>query len=131
MIRRQVQQRKRLVCELKAVERELKAVEVFFLKPFSSNSKKSKISSSLQSSRSFRHGEKWSACVQMCDSVCDSFVKLVERNRSIHAATLTTTCELTTGSETVSMRKTFNKRGLVSQNARLTCRQVKFKCKHH
>ena len=28
MIRRQVQQRKRLVCELKAVERELKAVEV-------------------------------------------------------------------------------------------------------
>ena len=29
MIRRQAQQRKRLVCELKAVERELKAVEVF------------------------------------------------------------------------------------------------------
>ena len=40
--------------------------------------------------------------------------------------TLTTTWELTTGT-TVSMRKTFNKRGLVSQNAR----QVKFKCRHH
>ena len=37
MIRRQVQQRKRLVCELKAVERELKAVEVFLKRLFCHN----------------------------------------------------------------------------------------------
>ena len=59
----------------------------------------------------FRHGGRWSTCVQICaDSIFDSFVKLVERNRCwIHAEqTLTTTCELTTGSPLACARHSTN-----------------------
>ena len=116
MIRRQVQQRKRLVCELKAVERELKAVEVFLKRLFCHNFHQIlkhphlRFRNHRDLSGTAKGGQPVSRCVTLFATV---LWNLWKGTVSIHADVNNHTG--VDHGHTVSMRKTFNKRGLVSQ----------------
>ena len=110
MIRRQVQQRKRLVCELKAVERELKAVEVFLKRLFCHNFHQIlkhphlRFRNHRDLSGTAKGGQPVSRCVTLFATVLWNLWKGTVQ----YMQTLTTTWELTTGTPLACARHSTN-----------------------